>query len=114
MGRNLSGHDESRGAGYVRGIADRIAHDWGYRLFKMDGHWTGSATKQVYVNNGYVEDGIGDATFHNPDKTNIEALRDGTKLGRIVRVNQAATDFGVRSYTIDSTASGARVTLDAK
>ena len=67
---------------YVRGIVHRVSHDWGYRLFKMDGYWTGSATKQVYVNNGYVEDGIGDATFHNPDKTNIEALRDGTKLVR--------------------------------
>jgi hypothetical protein len=67
---------------YVSGIVRRISHDWGYRFFKMDGYWTGSATKQVYVNNGYVEDGIGDATFHNPDKTNIEALRDGTRLVR--------------------------------
>lgn len=68
---------------YVRGVVHRISHDWGYRFFKMDGYWTGSATKQVYVNNGYVEDGIGDATFHNPDKTNIEALRDGTRLVRM-------------------------------
>lgn len=67
---------------YVSSIVSRISHDWGYRLFKMDGFWTGSATKQVYVNNGYVEDGIGDATFFNPEKTNIEALRDGTKLIR--------------------------------
>ena len=68
---------------HVRGIVQRISHDWGYRFFKMDGFWTGSATKQVYVNSGYnIEDGIGDATFHNPDKTNIEALRDGTRLVR--------------------------------
>jgi hypothetical protein len=67
---------------HVRSIVERISHDWGYRFFKMDGYWTGSATKQVYVNNGYVEDGIGDAEFSNPDKTNIEALRDGTKLVR--------------------------------
>jgi hypothetical protein len=67
---------------HVRSIVERISHDWGYRFFKMDGYWTGSATKQVYVNNGYVEDGIGDAEFANPDKTNIEALRDGTKLVR--------------------------------
>lgn len=67
---------------YVRSIVNRISHDWGYRFFKMDGYWTGSATKQVYVNDGYVEDGIGDATFHNPDKTNIEAMRDGTRLVR--------------------------------
>ena len=67
---------------YVRSIVHRISNDWGYRFFKMDGFWTGSATKQVYVNNGYVEDGIGDATFYNPDKTNIEAMRDGTRLVR--------------------------------
>ncbi len=67
---------------HVRSIVHRISHDWGYRFFKMDGFWTGSATKQVYVNDGYVEDGIGDATFHHPDKTNIEALRDGTRLVR--------------------------------
>jgi hypothetical protein len=67
---------------HVRGVVSRIAHDWNYTLFKMDGFWTGSATKQVYVNDGYVNDGIGDATFFDPDKTNIEALRDGVKLVR--------------------------------
>ena len=60
----------------------RIAHEWGYRFFKMDGLWTGSATKQIYVNDGYKDDDIGDAAFHDPDKTNIEALRDGLKLVR--------------------------------
>jgi hypothetical protein len=38
-------------------------------LKTLDGFWTGSATKLTYVNNGYVEDGIGDATFADPDKT---------------------------------------------
>ncbi len=65
---------------YVRGVVTRIGHKWGYRLFKMDGFWTGSATKQIYVNDGYKADGIGDAVFHDPNKTNIEALRDGVKL----------------------------------
>jgi len=67
---------------YVSSVVQRISHDWGYRFFKMDGFWTGSATRQVYVNDGYKEDGIGDARFVNPDKTNIEALRDGTRLVR--------------------------------
>ena len=67
---------------YVRNIVRRISHDWGYRFFKMDGYSTGSAVRPAYVNDGYVEDGIGDAEFHNPDKTNIEALRDGTRLVR--------------------------------
>lgn len=67
---------------FVKSIVQRLAHDWGFKFFKMDGFWTGSATKQVYVNDGYKEDGMGDAVFANPDKTNIEALRDGTKLVR--------------------------------
>jgi hypothetical protein len=67
---------------YLSSVVKRIAHEWGYQLFKMDGFWTGSATKQVYVNDGYVNDGIGDAEFLNPDKTNIEALRDGVRLVR--------------------------------
>jgi len=67
---------------YVRSVVARITHEWGYRLLKMDGFWTGSATKQIYVNNGYKEDGIGDAVFSNPNKPNIEAMRDGVKLVR--------------------------------
>lgn len=67
---------------YVRGVVKRIAHEWGYTLFKLDGYWTGSATKQIYVNNGYQEDNIGDAVFSDKEKTNIEALRIGTKLIR--------------------------------
>ncbi len=67
---------------YVRSIASRLAQDWGYRYFKMDGLWVGSATELTYVNNGYVEDDIGEAVFHDPSKTNIEAYRDGLKLVR--------------------------------
>jgi hypothetical protein len=67
---------------HLRSTVQRIAHEWGYTFFKMDGLWTGTATKQIYVNNGYKEDGIGDAVFANPDKTNIEAYRDGLKLVR--------------------------------
>ena len=67
---------------FVRGIVSRLAHDWGYKLFKMDGFWTGSGTPQMYIHDAYKQDGIGDAVFSNPDKTNIETLRDGAKLVR--------------------------------
>jgi len=67
---------------YVRSMIDRAAHKWGYEYFKMDGMYTGAAVKQVYVNNGYKDDGIGDAVFHDPSKTNIEAYRDGLRLVR--------------------------------
>lgn len=56
---------------------------WGYRYFKMDGLWTGSCTEQVYVNDGYKEDHIGyHKPFHDPNVTNIEALRSGLKTLR--------------------------------
>jgi hypothetical protein len=67
---------------YVRSVVRRISHDWGYTYFKLDGLWTGTGTKQMYVNSGYRDDGIGDAVFHDPAKTNIEAYRDGLKLVR--------------------------------
>lgn len=67
---------------YLRSIVQRIAKDWGYTYFKMDGMWTGTATKLTYPQSAYVEDGMGDAVFNNPDKTNIEAYRDGLKLIR--------------------------------
>lgn len=67
---------------HLRDVASRICRDWGYQYIKVDGLWTGTATKQQYVNSGYKHDNIGDAVFNNPDKTNIEAYRDGLKLLR--------------------------------
>jgi len=58
-------------------------HGWGYDYFKMDGLWTGSATEQIYINDGYKEDHIGNhQPFHNPDVTGIEMMRSGLKLVR--------------------------------
>lgn len=67
---------------HLAGVVRQIAQDWGYTLFKMDGLWTGTATRQIYVNDGYRDDAIGEATLHDPAKTNIEAFRDGLKLVR--------------------------------
>ena len=67
---------------HLRKIVQRIAHEWGYTVFKMDGFWTGSATKQVYVNNEYRDDKMGETTFSDPNVTNVEALRSGVKLIR--------------------------------
>ncbi len=67
---------------YLRANIRRIGGEWGYQYFKMDGLWTGTGTRQVYVNSGYKDDGMGDAVFHNPEKTNLEAYRDGLRLVR--------------------------------
>lgn len=67
---------------YLRSLVERIAGDWGFRYFKLDGLWTGTGTPLLYVNSGYRDDGIGDAVFHDPLKTNIEAFRNGLRLVR--------------------------------
>lgn len=69
---------------HLSNVVHRIAHEWGYDYFKMDGLWTGTGTRQQYVNSSYKDDAIGDAVFHNPEKTNLEAYRDGLRLVREV------------------------------
>ena len=48
---------------YLRGIVRRLTQEWGYRYLKMDGLCTGAGVQQIYVNDAYKEDGIGDAVF---------------------------------------------------
>lgn len=67
---------------HVRDVVNRITHDWGFKYIKIDGLWTGLAAPLEYVNTGYKDDGLGDAVFHDPNKSNIEAYRDGLKLVR--------------------------------
>jgi hypothetical protein len=67
---------------YLRANLRRLGREWGFRYFKMDGLWTGSATRQQYVNEGYRDDGMGDAVFHDPNVTNPEAYRGGLRLVR--------------------------------
>ncbi len=60
----------------------RMTRQWGYKYIKIDGLWTGLAAKILYPEPTYRPDGLGDAVFHDPAKTNIEAYRDGLKLVR--------------------------------
>jgi len=69
---------------YLTQLVNRIAHEWGYKVFKMDGLWTGTGTRLMYVNNGYKWDEMGEAAPADPDKTQIENYRDGLKLIRQV------------------------------
>jgi len=55
---------------------------WDYTYLKLDGLHSGSATPNDYVNDSWKEDNLGDAVFADPDKGNIEILRDGLKLVR--------------------------------
>lgn len=88
---------------YLQGIVQRLVHEWGYRYLKMDGLYTGAGVPQIYVNDAYRDDGIGDAVFHNPDKTNIEAYRDGLRVvretaGRDVFLLGCCANQNMRSY----------------
>ena len=67
---------------YVRSVVRRIARDWGYQYFKLDGLWTGMAARIEYIQTGYKDDHLGEARLHDPLKTNIEAYRDGLRLVR--------------------------------
>lgn len=67
---------------YLASIAT-LYRDWGVKYYKMDGLWTGTATEQIYINDGYRDDNMSNvAPFHDPSKTQIEAYRDGLKLLR--------------------------------
>jgi hypothetical protein len=67
---------------YLRDYVRRMAQDWGYGYFKMDGLSTGTGVRPQYVNTGYKDDRLGEGLLANPDKSNIEAFRDGLRLVR--------------------------------
>ncbi|SMO31953.1 hypothetical protein SAMN06265350_10123 [Solitalea koreensis] len=58
-------------------------HNWGFNYFKMDGLWTGTVTEQVYINDGYKDDQMGNCKpLYDSSKTQIEAFRMGLNLLR--------------------------------
>ncbi|HIJ53232.1 MAG TPA: alpha-galactosidase [Planctomycetes bacterium] len=73
-------HPEARK--FLDTVIRRITRQWGYKYIKIDGLWSGMAVKILYPNPDYRDDNLGDAVFHNPAKTNVEAYRDGLKLVR--------------------------------
>jgi hypothetical protein len=67
---------------YLHDEVQRIAGEWGFSYFKLDGIWTGMATDQLYVNNEYYPDDLGEAVFHDPNFTPIAAYRKGFEIIR--------------------------------
>ncbi len=67
---------------FLAGCVSRMSKEWGYKYFKIDGLWTGMAVKITYPSPAYREDNFGDAVFHDPAKTNVEAYRSGLALVR--------------------------------
>ncbi len=60
----------------------RIVHDWGYTYLKLDGILTGGAYRQIYVNDSFQEDGMGEARLSNPKITQTEMMRNSLDLLR--------------------------------
>jgi Melibiase len=61
----------------------KTLQDWGFNYFKMDGLWTGTVTEQIYINDGYKNDSIGNCKpSFNPYIPQIQAFRNGLRLLR--------------------------------
>jgi hypothetical protein len=67
---------------FLAGVIKRITHDWGYKLLKLDGLWSGMACSILYPDPKYRDDHLGDAVFYDPTKTNEEVYRSGLRLVR--------------------------------
>lgn len=73
-------HPEARQ--FVREVVARLTRAWGYRYIKIDGLWSGMATKILYPSPAYRPDELGEAVLHDPRQTQIEAYRSGLELVR--------------------------------
>jgi hypothetical protein len=67
---------------YVTGIARTICRDWGYEYIKIDGLWTGTATRLCYVQSGYSDDAMGESRLADANMTHIQAYRAGLRAVR--------------------------------
>ncbi|MBN1816278.1 MAG: alpha-galactosidase [Sedimentisphaerales bacterium] len=73
-------HPEARR--FLEDVIARMSKEWDYKYMKIDGLWTGLAAKITYPRPEYQPDGLGDAVFHDPSATNLEAYRSGLRLVR--------------------------------
>jgi hypothetical protein len=73
-------HPEARK--FLAECVGRMCRDWGYKYIKIDGLWTGLAAGILYPSPTYRDEGFGDAVFHDPAVTNLQAYRDGLRLVR--------------------------------
>ena len=67
---------------YVAGNIRRMVDQWGVGFIKTDGLWCGMAIEELYVNDGYHPDDIGNQIFFDSSKTNVEAFHAGMTVLR--------------------------------
>lgn len=80
-------HPDARA--FLADAVRRITHEWGFRYLKPDAMWCGLAARCTYPGTEFVEDQFGDAVFHDPYWTNVEAYREGIRTMR--RASPAGT-----------------------
>lgn len=73
-------HPDARA--FLEDAVRRITRDWGYRYLKPDAMWCGMAARCNYPGTAFVDDQFGDAVFHDPFMTNIDAYRAGIRTMR--------------------------------
>lgn len=67
---------------YVESVVTRITQDWNFKYIKIDGMWCASGLEQIYVNDEYYPEDMGEQIFFNPSTTNVENFRSGLQLVR--------------------------------
>ncbi len=67
---------------FLRETVDRISSGWGYKYLKLDALFSGMAAEQLYINDPYREDDLGEAVFHDESITPVEAYRMGLRTVR--------------------------------
>lgn len=67
---------------YLFNEVERIAKQWNFNYFKLDGLWTGLGIEQLYVNDEYRPDDLGEAVFYDPSITPLAAYRKGFEIIR--------------------------------
>ena len=67
---------------YVESVVARITQDWNFKYIKIDGMWCASGLEQIYVNDEYFPEDMGEQIFFDPSTTNVENYRSGLQLVR--------------------------------
>jgi hypothetical protein len=86
---------------FLAGVIKRITHEWGYKLLKLDGLWSGMACSILYPDPKYRDDHLGDAVFSDPTKTNEEVYRSGLRLVRERRVRMCSCSAATSPRTCE-------------
>ena len=70
-----------RAIDYVKAMASRVTKEWGFRMIKFDGMYSGAAIGLGY-GHAYAEEPLDRVVFADPGMSNMQAFRRGVKAMR--------------------------------